>query len=227
MLWGAIGSVRRFRSVYETYLLALEGAIERGVDGLRQRDPRMALNRGLAAVGAAARASSYQPVYIAQSAIAEAVSRGAADAGGTASVDVQQTRSEQLEMVVLNLMSIDAGRARMVIRNQALAYEVAYRSMSHQGALAKATGQLGNDAFTQLDRANRRFQSADMVEGCVRLGVAQAYLDSFVTVASDRGQVTAVLKHPERADELVELADINGLREAFHPNTRYWLELAS
>lgn len=226
MIWSDIPAVDGFVSAYQTYLLALEGAIERGVAGLRQGSTRLALSNGLNAVNMTI-GSTVPAVSAARMAIAEAVSIGRTHGAGRVDPGLQIRHAQDIEVLIVSIQQTDANKARLVIRNQALAYDVASRQMTPAAALAKATGQLGNDPFTQLDRASRRFQSADLALGYVRLAAAQAYFDAFVMSVADAGVTQVLLAHPDEEDQLIDLADLPDLRELFHPNTRYTLKVAS
>lgn len=224
MIWEHVDAAA-FSLAYDGYLLGLEGAIARSVQKLRQRDPRGAIHFGQQAAVQAAMAARDQVMRAMEELISSAMTLGAQDAGSAPDPVALNLRQGQARSIVGSCFQMDLSSTQTTIRNQALVYDQAYRTMNHRAALLKATGDLNDDVFTQLDRRGHTLRSANMVNGFARLLAAQVYMGTFVEAALAAGQATALLWHSEREAETIDLNDAQRLKEAFHPNTRHRLQL--
>ena len=121
-------------------------------------------------------------------------------------------------------------RGMQILANQALIrYQLAARRLPPALARSSALGELpaqGRDVFVQLDRMQRKRNSADFVVASARMAMFATYFQSSPAAAAAAGGESVVAVHPERGElELNLLSGYHGwAAENTHPNTRWHLQ---
>lgn len=223
MIWDQLDA-QRFIAAYQVHLLSLVGAIDVATMVLRDRESaRASVSEGKKALRAVSTAGRRGSIDAARSMVGEAVSLGKQHAVGMTGGSESHTHLlDQVEDIVAMITGMDVQTADSRIRNQALTYNIARQRLNHQQSLDKALGTADNSVFSQLDRANRTFKSAELALGHVRWHAADAYLNSFSLQASKTSPTALLIRQGHEPREVL-LADVQALRELFHPNTPYEL----
>lgn len=130
----------------------------------------------------------------------------------------------------IELASRRDARGLEILAGQTLTrYALARRRMPAATARVAALGELpsqGRDVFVQLDRLQRKRNSADFVVASARMAMFATYFHSFTTQVAEAGEEVVVAVHPEHGS--VELNLLAGYTEwaaeNTHPNTRWHLQ---
>lgn len=225
MIWDSI-RLQAFVVTYESYLLALDGALVRSTEALKRGDAATALRVGQEQVLKVAVSARDGLMLAADQVMADAINLGWEHAQPEFGDPVLLAKkSADLRVVVGSIFQLDANKAQTLVRQQALTYDQAVRVMGRRGALLKATGELGDTPFTQLDKRGRQFNSTDLAAGHAALHAAQGYKDAFVEGATSRGVASALLRNGPETVRVDLREDLAFLKTEFHPNTGSWLEL--
>lgn len=125
---------------------------------------------------------------------------------------------------IISAMAVaDATTARLKLRDLALRYQLALRTMAPLIARLAAAGELRTDSFAQLDRAGRHYRSAEFVRRVVRDQLLTAYCDNFIAalVATGTDRFEMVLHEDAGSAEVVLQVSILG----GDPQVAAWSEL--
>lgn len=211
-------------ALWENYLQQLpkdgvfeaQGAYERAVSTLLNASTRLLKSATSGLVYAAARA-------------------GAQDAGsdwnGVVFEDQLTAPGASTLDSVATALRIDAITAARTARQVGQRYQLAtWRGVGTEEALATALreslgGDNFSDVFVQLDRANRRFKTSQMLPIQVCMAMRTAYAEQFFQELARAGADEFNLQHPEHPTRRMSyLKDWPAAaREELHPNARWRL----
>jgi hypothetical protein len=222
MIWNRL-PMAGFTSMHASYLLSLRGSMGVAQTYLGE-SPATAIREGSAAVARVAEVYSRSLGSAAKGLAVRAWQMGQADAGSPTLTD---TPADDAAALVANLAGRDAVAAQQIIRRQALQYDVLRRrGLSHTTALLDVSGEIGDNVFKQLDRAQRNYDSRHFVEMALRQNLALSYLDGFRSAAASQGKDICRVLQPGEPDLVASLSEApDVLAELFHPNTRCELRL--